>query len=137
MEPPAAKAPLPLTKLMAGPVSGGGVLANAVRFPRSRIPAEDAVRLAPAKEGSYGALLRAGRTPSSSSPQNTMPKRNLSKKFIHTRVHICKYIYIYIHTYIYIYIRIHIRCVERANFLLLLSPSSCSCSFLLFLLLPA
>ena len=88
MDPPGAKAPFPLTKLMAGPVSRGGVLANAVRLPRSRIPAEDAVRLAPAKGGSYGALLRAGRTPSSASPHNTMPKRNLSKKSMYTRVYI-------------------------------------------------
>jgi len=99
MDPPDAKAPLPLTKLMAGPVSRGGALANAVRLPRSRIPAEDAVRLAPAKGGSYGALLRAGRTPSSSSPHNTMPKRNLSKKSIYARAHIYT---IYICIYIYI-----------------------------------
>ena len=152
MEPPAAKAPLPLTKLMAGLVSRGGVLANAVRLPRSRIPAEDAVRLAPAKEGSYGALLRARRTPSSSSPHNTMPKRNLSKQSIYTRAHIYIYIYIYIYVYIYIYAYVYIYIyiytypVCRASqlppapissFLLLLSPSSCSCSFLVFLLLPA
>ena len=136
MEPPAAKAPLPLTKLMAGLVSRGGVLANAVRLPRSRIPAEDAVRLAPAKGGSYGALLRAGRTPSSSSPHNTMPKRNLSKMSIYIRARV--YIYIYIYIYIYTVCRAsQLPPAPISSFLLLLSPSSCSCSFLVFLLLPA